>query len=219
VQRHRHRAGLLGEETSLHIGQMVVIDALAHLDGHRYAGRRCRVDRGLYDAAEEAPPPGQGRAAALAGDLRRRAADVHVDVVGQALVDDHADGRTDHGRVDAVQLDAARPLVGLERHHPEGLRVALHQCASGDHLADVETAVGPGRGSGLLPAQPPEGDVRDPRHGREHDRGSHRVRAEGQRERHVIEHGTPSGDVGKPMVRGWPGLAHTLGNMGNGDGR
>ena len=43
--------------------------------------------------AEEPAPPRQRRAAALAGDLGHRAAEVEVDVVGEVLVDDHPHGR------------------------------------------------------------------------------------------------------------------------------
>ena len=47
------------------------------------------------DRREQPAPPRQRRAAALAGDLRHRAAEVQVDVVGQVLVDDHPHRRAD----------------------------------------------------------------------------------------------------------------------------
>ena len=46
----------------------------------------------------------------------------------------------DRRRVDAVQLQAARPLALGERDHAQRLRVALDQRPRGDHLADVQAA-------------------------------------------------------------------------------
>ena len=79
------------------------------------------------DRGEEVTLPGQRRAPALAGDLGDGAAEVEVDVVGAVLVDEHPDRRADGAGVDAVELDAARVLVGVVRDEPEGLVVALEQ--------------------------------------------------------------------------------------------
>ncbi len=90
----------------------------------RIARRRLR----LYGRAE--PPP--------AGDLRDRAAEVQVDVVGEVLLRDHADGLADGRRVHAVQLDRARLLGRVEVDQLHGLLVALDQRPRGDHLADEQ---------------------------------------------------------------------------------
>ena len=111
VQGDRGDAGVLGDQAGLDVGQVVVVDALAHLDRDRDAGRRGRLDRRRDDAAEQPPPPRQRRAAALAGDLGHRAAEVEVDVVGQVLLDDHPHRGRGDVRVDAVELEAAGPLV------------------------------------------------------------------------------------------------------------
>ena len=84
--------------------------------------------------AEDGPQQvGLGRhrgAAALAGDLRRRAAEVDVDVVDAIGVAQHADRLAEHHRIAAVDLQAARLLVGAERHHPLGLGVAVHDAVA-----------------------------------------------------------------------------------------
>ncbi|GMA92329.1 hypothetical protein GCM10025869_28580 [Homoserinibacter gongjuensis] len=67
---------------------------------------------------QEAPLP------ALAGDLRHRAAEVEVDVVGAILGHEHRDGFAHRGGVDAVELDGARRLglVMLDEAHRLGVR-------------------------------------------------------------------------------------------------
>ena len=84
-------------------------------------------DGRAHDRCEQPPLVGQRRAAALAGDLGDRAAEVQVDVVGQVLLDDDPHRPPDRRRVDAVELQRARVLVGVERDHLAGLRVALDQ--------------------------------------------------------------------------------------------
>ena len=95
-------------------------------------------DRLAQDRAKQGALVRERGAAALAGDLGDGAAEVQVDVVGQVLVGDHADGLADGGRVDAVQLDGARLLGRVEVDQLHGLLVALDQCARRDHLADEE---------------------------------------------------------------------------------
>ena len=154
---------------------MVVVDALAHLDGDRdvLGG----ADGRAHDVAEQHPAPRQRRAAALAGHLGHRAAEVEVDVarVGEVLVDQHLDRPADGRRVDAVELDGERVLlVGGRADHPQRLRVALDQRAGGDHLADVEAGA-------ELAAQRPERRVGDAGHRREHHGGVDGERPEPQR--------------------------------------
>ena len=80
------------------------------VSGHA-VGRR-GPHRGADDVAEQAPAHGQRGAAALAGDLGHRAAEVEVDVLDAVLVDEPAH-RLAHGPGRrAVELHAAgRRLV------------------------------------------------------------------------------------------------------------
>jgi hypothetical protein len=55
---------------------VVVVDADAHFDGDRDAGRPCRFHGGGDDLAEELALVGQCGTAALAGDARHRAAEI-----------------------------------------------------------------------------------------------------------------------------------------------
>ena len=66
VQRHRGDAGLLRDQPGLDVRQVVVVDALAHLDGDRDAGGRGRLDRLLRRSGRRA-------CAARAAPSRRRA--------------------------------------------------------------------------------------------------------------------------------------------------
>jgi hypothetical protein len=176
VQGDRGGALPLGGPAGLEVGQVVVVDALAHLHGDRDAGRRGGPHRGTDDRGEQVQLPRQRGAAALAGDLGDRAAEVEVDVVGAVLVDEHPHRRADRDRVDAVQLHAARGLVGVVPDQPHRLRRALDQRPGGDHLADVHARA-------ELPAQPAERLVGDPGHRRQHHRGVDDVRPDPQRAR------------------------------------
>src|SRR4029078_7752028 len=80
-----------------------------------------------------------GRAPALAGDLADGGDEGHVDVVAAAFSDKHAHRLADVIRIDAVELEAARRLLGPEARHQHGLAVAFDEGASGDHLAHIET--------------------------------------------------------------------------------
>src|SRR5690606_21271797 len=132
VQGDGGHALLDGDAPGVQVGQVVVVEALAHLHGDRQVPGP--GDRLAQDGAQQVPLVGQGGAAALAGDLGDRAAEVEVDVVGEVLVDDHADGLADGRRVDAVQLDRARRLARVEVDQLHGLVVALDQRPGGDHL-------------------------------------------------------------------------------------
>ena len=85
---------------------------------------------------------GTGGASTLARDLGGRAAEVDVDVVDPVGVAQLADRLAEHHRIAAVDLQAARLLVGAERHHPLGLGVAVHDRRGHDHLVDVDQARG-----------------------------------------------------------------------------
>ena len=67
-----------------------------------------RLDGRSHDRAEQPTLERQRGSSALAGDLRHRAPEVEVDVVGQILLDDHPHGAADDRRIDAVQLDRPR---------------------------------------------------------------------------------------------------------------
>ena len=106
----------------IQVGDVVGVDADPHLHGDRHGvRRRLAHDRG-DDAAEQVGLPRQRRAAALAGDLGHRAAEVEVDVVGAVLGDQDAGGQPGRDRVDRVQLHRARVLVGVVRDEPHRLR-------------------------------------------------------------------------------------------------
>ncbi len=76
------------------------------MTGH--AVRPGGADRGSQDLAEQRRLGGHRRAAALAGDLRRRAPEVQIDVIDEALVAHHVDRSTEHVGVAAVDLETPR---------------------------------------------------------------------------------------------------------------
>ena len=155
VQRDRGDARALGDAAGLEVGEVVGVDALAHLDGERDVARGAHG--ALDDVAEQPALPRQRGSPALAGDLGHGASEVQVDVVGAVFGDEHRDGLGDGLRVDAVELDRPRRLGLVVRDEPHRLGRALDERARGDHLADVE----PGA---ELAAQPAERRVRDARH-------------------------------------------------------
>lgn len=173
VQGDGADALLDGDAARVEVGEVVVVDALAHLHGD---GQVTGAGDGLADdGPQQVPLVRQRRAAALAGHLRHRAAEVQVDVVGEALLRDHADGLADGHRVDAVQLDRAWGLGRVEVDQLHGLLVALDQRPGGDHLAH-EQALAPAE----LPAQRAERRVGDPGHRRQHHGRRDGVRADAQ---------------------------------------
>ena len=125
-------------------------------------------------SAEQPALPRQRAAAALAGHLGDRAAEVEVDVRDAVLRAEDLGGLADVDRVGAVELDRADRLQLVEDEHVLGVLVALDQPAAGDHLADVEAGA-------LLGAQPAVGGVGDAGHRREHHGGVDVQRPEGQR--------------------------------------
>ena len=151
---------VLGHAPGLEVGEVVGVDALAHLDGERDVARG--PDGARDDVAEQLALPGERRSPALARDLGHRAAEVEVDVVGAVLGDEHAHRLGDGRGVDAVQLDRARRLGLVVRDEAHRRRVPLDERAGRDHLAHVQ----PGA---VLAAQPPERRVGDARHGSQHD--------------------------------------------------
>ena len=136
VQRDRRDARALGDAPGLEVGEVVGVDALAHLDGERDVARGAHG--ALDDVAEQAALPRQRRSPALARDLGHGASEVQVDVVGAVFGDEHRDGLGDGLRVDAVELDRARRLGLVVRDEPHRLGRALDEGARRDHLADVE---------------------------------------------------------------------------------
>ncbi len=153
-------ADLAGAE----VREQVVGQPHAELGRHRDAERGRRLHGSPHDGPQQIGMGGHRGAAALAGDLGRRAPEVEIDVVGQVTITDQGDGLADDRRVAAVQLQAARMLVGAERHHPAGLVVAVHDRARHHHLVDVHKV------GGEAPAQRAERRVGDARHRRQHDR-------------------------------------------------
>jgi len=161
VQRDGGGPLVLGPSAGFEVGQVVVVDALAHL--HRHGHVAGGPDRRADQVAEQHRVGRQGGSPAAAGDLGRRAADVEVDVVDALGVHELTDRRAHHVGVGRVQLDAADRLVGAERRPPVRGLVDLQQGAGAHHLADVETrAVGT--------ADRAVRRVGDAGHRREHDR-------------------------------------------------
>ena len=133
---------------------------------------------------------GEGGATAVPGDLAHRAAEVEVDVVDVALLDQPTDRGVHGAGIGAVELDAPGRLVGVEGGQVPAARAALDQATGVDHLADVE--------AGAVPAaQAPERGVGDPGHGRQDDRRPHLERPDRQRGELA-----GSGDVGDLHVLG-----------------
>ena len=136
VERDGRHALLLGDPAGVEVGEDRVVDAHAELD--RDGDRPGRRHRGPDDVAQQRAVHGERRAAALPGDLRDRAAEVHVDVVDADLVDEVAHRLAERARVGAVELHRAGRLGAVEAQHRERARVALDQRPSRDHLRHVE---------------------------------------------------------------------------------
>ena len=111
VQGHCCHTGVAGNLAGLAESEVVLVDALAHLDGQRDLALGGLPDRGLDNCRKQVQLPGQCRAAALAGDLGNRAAEVQVDVVCPVFLDEHPDGCADCYRVHTVELDGTDGLV------------------------------------------------------------------------------------------------------------
>ena len=153
----------------IQIGEMVVVDSLAHLHCHGHTAISCCHGR-VHDVGEEVALPRQRTASALARHFGHRTAEVEVHVVGHVFPDDDAHRLGDDRRVHPVELHRARRLIGIEAHHVECGLVTLDQRPGGHHLTHIEPRA-------LLTAQAPEGPVGDPRHGRKHDGWIHRESA------------------------------------------
>src|SRR5690606_31159981 len=172
MQGDRGRAGILGDASGVEVGEMVGVDALAHLDGEGDPPGR---SHGPGDDLTEQPQlPGQRRSPALARHLRHGAAEVEIDVIGAILRDEDPHRLGHRLRVDAVQLDRAWRLGFMVADEAHGGGVALHEGARGDHLADVEAGA-------VLAAESPERGVGDARHRRQHHRRPQLDRADAQR--------------------------------------
>ena len=126
---------------------MVVVDAHAHLDRHRDAAVRGR-DRRPDDRAEQLALPRQRRAAALAGHLGHRAAEVEVDVVGQVL-GDHI--RTAADDVAGRRRTAAAPGLLVGSNAIISIVSALRSTSARDVIISLTYKPAP------TPAQPAEG--------------------------------------------------------------
>ena len=161
-----------GDAARLDVGQQRIEQALAELDRHRHTrGRRCR-DGLAEDRPQEVRLGGHGCSAALARHLGRGAAEVDVDVIHAVRIAQLADRLAEDHRITAVDLQAPWLLVGGERHHPLGLRVAVHDSCRHHHLVDVDQ---PGR---ELTAQGSERRVGDACHRRQHDGRNRTERAD-----------------------------------------
>src|ERR1700739_1371269 len=124
--------------------------------------------------------PSVPRTAAATSDLGHRAAEVHVDVVGEPLVGDHLHRRIGGSRVDGVELQRAWRLVSRARSNVHGDRMPFDQGTGGDHFADVEPTDGADAGLLEFAAQRSEGDVRYAGHGSQHHWAGQRDRTDAQ---------------------------------------
>ena len=122
VERDGGNAGIAGDPAGVEVRQVVLVDALAHLDGERDVALGRFLDSGLDDRGEEVDLPGQGGAAAAPGHFGDGAAEVQVDVVRAVLFHQHPHCLADGDRVHAVQLDGADLLVVVVRDDAQGLR-------------------------------------------------------------------------------------------------
>ena len=111
MQRDGGRALLGRDPARVEVGVVGVVDADPELHRDGDVGALGGAHRSGHDLAEQPALVGQRRAAAAPGDLGHRAAEVHVDVVGQALVDDHLRRGVGGVRVDGVQLQRPGRLV------------------------------------------------------------------------------------------------------------
>ena len=187
VQRDGGRALLLGDLACAEIGEQLVVHAHAelHRDRHGARGR----DRRAHDGAQEGLTDREGRAASLAGDLRDRAAEVHVDVVDAVLVDEEPHRLAERAGVSAVELHRPGGLGAVEAEHRQRAGVALHEGARRDHLRDVEPRA-------ELRAEPAEGGVGDAGHRGQHDGRVDRQRTDPEQAVDAHRH---SSTIGMPM--------------------
>ncbi len=214
VQGDRGTAGLLRDPAGVEIGEVGVVESLAGLHRHRDVVRRRGGHGLLEDLAEQVALPGQRPAAALAGHLGHRAAEVEVDVGDAVLTAQDLGGLADVDRVGAVELHRPDGLELVEDQHLQRRVVALDQAARRDHLAHVEAGA-------LLGAQPPVGRVGDAGHRREHHRRRHVQGTQAQAgvgsgggHASIVGAGGPAGQNavltdagGRPMTSGVPGGA------------
>ena len=167
VQAHRSRPGVDGDAGGVEVGDVVGVDADTGLDGDGDAVGVAGLDGSGDDRGEPVELPGQDSPAALASDLRYRAAEVEIDMVDPVLLTQDRRGLTDHSRVDPVELHGTDVLTVSEGEHVVGLVVTMDQAARSDHLADVEPC-------SLLGTQLTESGIGDTGHRRQHHRGVHR---------------------------------------------
>ena len=139
VQSNRRNTGITSNLGGLQERDVVIVDALTHLNGQRniVAGRL--LHRSLHNRREQVSLPGQGGTATAASHLRSRAAKVQVNVVGTVLFNDHAHSLTDVDRVHTVNLDGSDFLVRVMLNNAHGLGLTLHQGARSHHLGNVQT--------------------------------------------------------------------------------
>ena len=140
VQGNRRNTGITRNLRGFQERNVIVVDALTHLNSQRNVVAGGFLDRGLHNRGEQIGLPGQGGATASAGHLGGRATKVQVDVVGTVLFNDHAHSFTDVDRVHTINLDGANLLVRVMLDDAQGLGLTLHQSARGHHFGHVQAA-------------------------------------------------------------------------------
>ena len=108
MQRDGRGALLGGDATGVQMGVVGVVDADPEFHRYRHVRTLGRTHRGSHDLPEQPALERQRGAAAAPGHLGHRAAEIHVDVVGEALVDDHFRRGIGVVGVDRVELQRPR---------------------------------------------------------------------------------------------------------------
>ena len=163
VQGDRGHAFLFGNLTRADEGEQIVVDAHPELGRHRNAVRRCPGNDRPQNRAQQVGLERHCRAATPASDLLSRTTKVEVDVIDPILRAEATNRFADDVGIAAVELQAARGLVGGEGGHTGGFGVAMNERRGHHHFVHVhEVGCEP-------PAHRTKWRVRDAGHWRKHN--------------------------------------------------
>ena len=140
VQSNRRDTGITRNFGGFQERNVVIVDALTHLNSQRNIVAGCLLHRGLHNRSEQVSLPRQGGTATAASHLRSRASKVQVNVVGTVLFNDHAHSLTDVDRVHTINLDGADLLVRVMLNNAHRLGLTLHEGARSHHLGNIQAA-------------------------------------------------------------------------------
>ena len=150
---------------------MVVVDTRPHFDRDRDRRSLDTTDGRCDNLAEQASLIGQCSSATSSSHLRHRAPKIHVDVVSQVVVGNHASSFVRPLRIRRVQLHAAWCFFGSELRHVQSFLVPLDECSRGHHLADIEPRRRPRFFYLEFTTQQPKSHICYPRHRCKNDGG------------------------------------------------